>query len=252
MLSAFRLELNKRSLMPLLCIMLAMPAGTGTVAAARPAPKVVIPFTTFSFGDVYRGEIISQIFVIRNEGDSDLQILDFKADCGCEVARSDKVIPAGKEGTATLEVHTASLSGEISKNATLHTNDPARPAIIFTLVANVLNGSSIRRGRFIGPIFLSPDSSSALYAMAGKKATTEFSVTADDAPVKVLRVEAAEKHVAPRVEVVEPGRSYKIVVESIPINVGGLYRDRLRVFTDSPSLPAFTLEVALRVYPPQQ
>ena len=106
MLSAFQLKKNKRSLILLLCaaIGLAISAGARTIAAERPAPKAVIPFTSFTFGDVYRGEIISQIFVIRNEGDADLQIIDFKANCGCEVTSSDKVIPAGKEGTATLEV----------------------------------------------------------------------------------------------------------------------------------------------------
>ena len=199
---------------------------------------------------MYKGEVISQIFIIRNEGDADLQLKDFEAGCGCSVARSDKLIPPGKEGSATLEVQTVSQSGEISKTATLHTNDPARPAIVFTLIANVLNGAPLRQGRYIGPIFLSPDASPGLFSMAGKKATAEFLVTADDAPVKVLRVEGA-KHFATRVQVVEVGRSYKIVVESLPTDVGGLYMDQLRVFTDSPSLPAFPLELALRVYPPQ-
>ena len=48
-------------------------------AATRPAPKAVTPFTSFNFCDVYTGEVISQIFVIRNEGDSELRITDFKA-----------------------------------------------------------------------------------------------------------------------------------------------------------------------------
>ena len=147
-----------------------------------------------------------------------------------------------------LEVQTVSQSGEISKTATLHTNDPERPAIVFTLVANVLNGASIRQGKYIGPIFLSPETTSALYSMQGKKATAEFSVTAEGAPVKVLRVEGGAKHFAPRVEVVESGRSYKIVVESLPIDVGGLYTDQLRIITDSASLPAFTIDLTLRVY----
>ena len=43
-----------------------------------PSPKAVTPFTSFNFGDVYTGEFISQIFVIRNEGDADLKLLDFK------------------------------------------------------------------------------------------------------------------------------------------------------------------------------
>ncbi|MEK6321493.1 MAG: DUF1573 domain-containing protein [Acidobacteriota bacterium] len=250
---AFRVRLARISLGLLVCLATALTMAADDVAraAARPAPKAVIPFTSFSFGDVYRGEIISQIFVIRNEGDAELQIRDFTSGCGCEVTRSDKVIPPGKEGTATLEVQTASQSGEINKTATLHTNDPERPAIIFSLVANVLNGAPIRRGKYIGPVFLSPASSSALYTGAGKKATAEFSVTAENAPVKVLRVEGGIKHFAPRVEVVEPGRSYKIVVESLPIDAGGLYMDQLRVITDSASLPAFTIDMVLRVYPKQ-
>ncbi len=193
MLTAFRFQLSFRSLWLVACAAagIGIAAGNSVWAAARPAPKAVVPFTSFKFGDVYRGEVISQIFVIRNEGDADLQIRDFESGCGCEVTRWDRVIPSGKEGTATLEVQTVSQSGEISKTATLHSNDPERPAIVFTLAANVLSGASIRRGKFIGPIFLSPDTSSALYSMPGKKATTEFFVTAEDAPVKVLRVESA-------------------------------------------------------------
>ena len=253
MLPAFRVRLARRSLLLVACAAggLTIATGDGTWAAARPAPKAVVPFTSFKFGDVYRGEVISQIFVIRNEGDADLQLRDFQSGCGCEVTRSDKVIPPGKEGTATLEVQTVSQSGEISKTATLHTNDPERPAIVFTLVANVLNGTSIRRGRYIGPVFLSPETSSALYSVPGKKATTEFSVTAEDAPVKVLRVEGGSNHFAPRVEVVEMGRRYKIVVESLPIHVGGLYTEQLRVVTDNTSLPAFTIDLVLRVYSKQ-
>jgi hypothetical protein len=51
----------------------------GALDAAPPAPKIVMPFTSFNFGDVYKGEVISHIFVIRNEGSADLQIKDFAA-----------------------------------------------------------------------------------------------------------------------------------------------------------------------------
>jgi hypothetical protein len=90
-----------------------------------------------------------------------------------------------------------------------------------------------------------------MYAPPGKKAMTEFSVTADDTPVKVLRVEAGTKNFASRVEVVEPGRRYKILVESLQIETGGLYTDQLRVVTDNPTLPAFTVDLTLRVYDKQ-
>jgi len=241
-----------------LLILLLFSAAGITLAADNPAsagapaaPRAVTPFINFTFGDVYRGEIISQIFVIRNEGDSDLQMGEFTAGCGCEVVRSDKVIPPGKAGSATLEVQTVSQSGQISKTATLHTNDPDRPTIIFTLVANIIDGPATRQGHRVGPVFLSPGSLGAMYASPGKKARAEFSITADGAPVQVLRVEGATNHFTSRVEVIEPGRLYKIIVESLPIDIGDLYREQLLVVTDNASLPTFPIDLALRVYPKQ-
>jgi hypothetical protein len=210
----------------------------------------VTPFTSFNFGDVYNGEVISQVFVLRNAGDAELRITDFVSGCGCEVVRGDKVIPPGKQGTAIVEVQTISQSGPIHKVATLYTNDPERPTIVLSLIANVLRGAPLRRGKYIGPIFLSPDSSAGLYAAADKKVTTEFSITSDK-PVRVIRVESATRHFTCRIEEIEPGRNYKLVVESIPTDTGGLYTDQLRVITDSEALPAFTIDLAVRVFPRQ-
>lgn len=241
----FGLQLWKLSLLLLVSVAVQV---ASSVNAASSSPKAVVPFTSFNFGDVYTGDIISQIFVIKNEGDAELLITDFKGDCGCTVARSDRVIPPGKEGTAELEVQTVSQAGSISKFATLHTNDPARPTIVFTIVANVLKGAPVRRGKYIGPIFVSPDSVLAMFAFPGKRARAEISVTAGAAPVNIIRVEAGTKKFIPVVEAVEPGKSYKIRVESVEIETGGLYVDKLRVVTDNPALPAFTVDVSLRVY----
>jgi hypothetical protein len=130
----------------------------------------------------------------------------------------------------------------------LFTNDPTRPTIVFTLIANVMRGAPQRAGKHIGPIFLSPGSRAGLFAYPGKKATTEFLITADSVPLKLLRVEGGLGHFASRIEEVEPGRSYKLIVDSLPTETGGLYEDRLRVITDNAALPTFTIDLALRVY----
>ncbi len=227
-----------------------LPANAGLLSGSmNPAPRAIVPFTSFTFGDVYTGEIISQVFVIKNAGDAELLINDFRGDCGCTVTRSDRIIPPGKEGTAELEVQTISQSGLINKTATLHTNDPDRPAIIFTMVANVVKGSPRRQGKYIGPIFLSPGSEVAMFSPPGKKAMTELLVTSVAAPVNVLRVESGTKNFAPRVEAIEAGKIYKILIESSPIETGGMYKDQVRVITDAPTLPAFKVGVSLRVYP---
>lgn len=231
-----------------LVTLIALPVHARLLTWGQHAPRAVTPSTDFSFGDIYRGEIISQIFVVKNDGDAELKLTDFTSGCGCEVISWDKSVPPGKEGKATLEVQTVSQSGEISKTATLHTNDPERPTIIFTLTANVLSGAPLRQGRYIGPVFISPESRVALYTSPGKRASTEISITADNAPVKVLRVEGGTKHFTSRIEALDPGRSYKIIVESLPIETPDLYIDQLRVITDSESLPAFTISLSLRVY----
>jgi len=55
--------------------------GDAPLAPSRtgPAPRAVTPFTSFNFGEVYSGEVISQVFVVRNEGDGELLLADFKA-----------------------------------------------------------------------------------------------------------------------------------------------------------------------------
>lgn len=45
--------------------------------AAQAAPKAVTPVVKYKFGDVRRGEALSFIFPIKNEGTADLIIKEF-------------------------------------------------------------------------------------------------------------------------------------------------------------------------------
>lgn len=42
-------------------------------------PRAIAPLTSYDFGDVYKGEVISHTFIIRNEGRADLLIKEFTA-----------------------------------------------------------------------------------------------------------------------------------------------------------------------------
>ncbi|MEN3336141.1 MAG: hypothetical protein V7641_5506 [Blastocatellia bacterium] len=216
------------------------------------APRAVVPFTTYAFGDIYIGETISQIFVIRNEGNADLLIKDFVGACGCEVLGVDRVIAPGKEGSARIEVSTVSQSsGELFKIATLYTNDPQRPTIRFSLAANILTsgnggpvmGVELRAGKHIGPVFVGPDTRTGLVAAPGKSGRAEFTITVERGPLNVQRVESTSKAISARLETIEPGKQYKIIVESLPTEAVGSSQEQLRVVTDSPALPSFPLFV---------
>ncbi|HST22666.1 MAG TPA: DUF1573 domain-containing protein [Blastocatellia bacterium] len=232
---------------------------TSEGAKLPPAPHLYAPFTSFDFGDVYKGEIISHIFVIKNEGTADLVIKDFAGGCGCEVVSADTVISPGKEGKATIEINTAAQFGQISKPATLRTNDPERPNIVLTLIANVLTsadggpvkGVAIRQGKHIGPIFLGPDVRGVFNIVAGQKTKMEFTISVEKGPLKVLRVESNGKYFTARLETVKEGKNYKIIVEPITTETAGTYEETLQVVTDSRVLPAIPIHLFLQVRPKQ-
>ncbi len=88
-------------------------------------PKLVIASLEHSFGKVKPGTPLTYTFTIKNQGDGDLEITNVAPSCGCTTSDFDKVIAPGKEGKVTLEVKkTDGYKGEVTKNATVTTNDP--------------------------------------------------------------------------------------------------------------------------------
>jgi hypothetical protein len=135
--------------------------------------------------------------------------------------------------------------------ATLSTNDPERPNILLSLAANVLTspdggpvkGVALRAGKHIGPIFLGPDTSRGFNLPTGEKGKAEFTITAEQGPIKILSVEGGGKNFTSRIETLEQGKSYKLIVEFLPVEVAGQFSEQLRVITDSTVLPSFPISV---------
>lgn len=100
-------------------------------------PKLSIPSLEHSFGAVKAGTPLSYSFQIKNEGKVDLEIKSVNPSCGCTTSKYDKVISPGKVGSVTLAVEkTESYKGEITKTASVTTNDPNQPTFTLTLRAN--------------------------------------------------------------------------------------------------------------------
>lgn len=120
-------------------------AGALVLAVAAPqasaqgtgAPRIAVAEPTKDFGTVPKGEKITHVFQVRNNGAGDLQILAAKPTCGCLVAEFDKVIKPGAVGRVTAIVDTAIFAGPISKSVMLETNDAAAPTAQLTVNAVV-------------------------------------------------------------------------------------------------------------------
>ena len=99
-------------------------------------PKLSIPSLEHSFGSVKAGTPLTYSFQIKNEGKVDLEIKSVSPSCGCTTSKYDKIIAPGKVGTVTLAVEkTDTYKGEISKTASVTTNDPDRQTLTLTLRA---------------------------------------------------------------------------------------------------------------------
>ncbi len=100
-------------------------------------PKLVIAEQDHHFGVVKPGIPLKHEFVLKNTGKADLEVKSVAPGCGCTTSAFDKVIAPGKEGKITLEIkNTENYKGEISKNATVTTNDPERQSFTLILRAN--------------------------------------------------------------------------------------------------------------------
>ena len=109
-----------------------------SVSAQNPAtPKLSIPSLEHSFGSVKAGTPLTYSFEIKNEGRADLEIKSVNPSCGCTTSKYDKVIAPGKTGSVTLEVaKTDGYKGEITKTASVTTNDPDHQNFTLTLRAS--------------------------------------------------------------------------------------------------------------------
>ena len=100
-------------------------------------PRLSIPSLEHSFGSVKAGTPLTYSFEIKNEGKVDLEIKNVSPSCGCTTSKYDKVIAPGKVGSITLEVaKTDGYKGEISKTASVTTNDTDHQTFTLTLRAN--------------------------------------------------------------------------------------------------------------------
>ena len=108
--------------------------------AAKPVPSakpaLVMAAFDHSFGNVKAGTPLTYTFEVKNQGEGGLEILSVNPSCGCTTSKFDKTIAPGKSGGITLAIEkTEGYKGEMTKTATVNTNDPDHQTFVLTLRA---------------------------------------------------------------------------------------------------------------------
>lgn len=125
----------RNRVVPVLASLLVTSLGLSVPASAAPQAVVVAPIKNFDV--VAKGEVIKHAFTIKNDGDTTLEITDVRPACGCTVARYDKKIAPGGEGSVRADLDTLGFEGPIAKSIAVYTNDPETPRINLVMKAEV-------------------------------------------------------------------------------------------------------------------
>jgi hypothetical protein len=102
------------------------------------APKIVFEKSTYDFGAVASGTVVTYRFEFINEGKKTLNILKVKTSCGCTTTKLDKKeFKKGEKGFIEAVFNTRGRKGAQHKQITVVTNDPKNPQIVLTLKGNL-------------------------------------------------------------------------------------------------------------------
>lgn len=129
--------MKSRMLIVLCGLVLAFGFSASAQESSVGSPRMVTASLEHSFGSVKAGTPLKYTFEIKNEGKTTLEIKNVAPSCGCTTSNFDKTIAPGKSGGITLEVaKTDGYSGDVTKTATVTTNDPDHQTFTLTLKAN--------------------------------------------------------------------------------------------------------------------
>jgi hypothetical protein len=119
-------------------IVLAAALISAVVPLAAGQPKIKFKETSWDFGRVKQGELLSHEFVFGNEGDATLIIQKVTTTCGCTAAllSADK-IPPGKEGKIEIKFDTRGYGGQVSKLLFVDSNDQNQGRLQLQISADI-------------------------------------------------------------------------------------------------------------------
>jgi hypothetical protein len=227
--------------------------------AAEKAPRLTIVEPVKDYGTIPKGEKLDWSFLVKNTGDTDLQIIAAKPGCGCTVADFDKVIKPGETGKVTAHVDTTAFAGPIAKTVTLETNDPTTPTSQLTIHAVVKPYVEAFPAGFVRFNLLQGEADSQSVMLYSEEdepfQVTKVEVPVDpttNEPVKWVKTsfeKVADADKAPNVG--RPGQDqYKvnITVGGPDARVGAL-ADKVHIYTNSKHQPDYFVSLSGVVRP---
>lgn len=201
-------------------------------------PRIACDQPLFDFGTVDNSQTIEHTFVIRNTGDTTLEISNVRPACGCTLANiSEKMVPPGGESHITARLSLQGRTGPQSKPITILSNDPQTPEFRVTLAGTAVSGIQVAPDRI-------------LFGQIGQgqklEQTVEISAVSQES-FNITGVQASMSELTGEVETLEQGRRYKVKATLTGPAQPGPVNATLLVNTDNQSRPVLTVPVIANV-----
>lgn len=106
-------------------------------------PKIDVTPSSFDFGQVSYGQILTQRFEVKNSGEAALEIKRVSTSCGCTTAKiSQEKIGPGEKAELSVTYDTGAMGGAHGKGEQeriiyLRSNDPQNSQTEVVITANV-------------------------------------------------------------------------------------------------------------------
>ena len=203
------------------------------------APSVHVETHAIEFGTVAQGEPVTAEVAIGNMGDETLVIERMEFSVPGMTARLKQKIPPGETASIRLNLDTSRLRNAVEGRMTLFLNDPATPRTDIDL-----------RGEVVPAIEFRPRPAFYFSQFTGERQTDTITLRNNrDAPLTIEGLRPSSEQFEYRLDTVEPGRAFEVIVTTLPDLPPGRYREHLRIDTSDPAYPQLHLEVNVLVKP---
>jgi len=212
-------------------------ASSLVISAGNAQPKISVEGgTKFDMGTIDRGKAGQRKLNIKNLGTDTLILGQVEVSCGCTgtVVSNSRIAP-GKSGELLITFNSGGYIGEVHKNVTVNSNDPATPRTLIEFTSTVVEEVVVNprqlyfRTSEVGKV----DTFSIAVTNTGKE---PFNVTGYQCSLAALTLDIPK-------EPVKPGETIRIKGQLNPKEPKSILTDNLNLQTNSKRQPGIDIAI---------
>lgn len=195
--------------------------GLGAALQAQ-APTATEPPSSFEFGTVSQGTVVTHVFTLRNPSAAPLRILGVSLSPGLRISGFPAQVGPNQQIDLPVSIGTSGMRGPYSGELRLRLDDPGRPQAVFTMAGVVVPRVEFRPH---AAFFVTGDRQSPA------RASIEI-VNHQEAPLRITRFDYPRDRFDARLEPLEDGRRYRLSITLRTDAAAGVREDVIQLHVD--------------------